>query len=241
MHFHYSNHISDFIAICEAGKIRSCTIIDDKDLCDRVAPFVEFPVLRKYGMERRGFIEYGSNNPRVVYQFDNEQANPGDMPYYMDILKAGIARQRRVSLFNDPVGWTEEYVWRRRFPVLQLAFESGFGIASTHLYGDVTKGDNHYCPMLDPNSPGTFKFFEGRIFWLYALAPANCRPPFVATESGAGGFQLNATEDQWVSENVRFNTYVQDYEWFEAFNKWTMTRLGLGFDRDLIDPYTRRL
>lgn len=241
MHFHYSNHVSDFISLCEAGKVRSVTIIDDIDLCDRVAPYVELPVLRKYGVERRSFVEYGSRNERVIYQFDNEQQNPDDCAYYMDILKAGIARRRRVSLFNDCVGWTEEYVWRRRFPVLQLAFESGFGIASTHLYGNVTFGDKIYKPMVDLNDPGSFKWFTGRIFWLYGLAPANCRPPYVATEGGAGGFQLNATEDEWIGDLRRFDSYAQAYEWFKAVSIWTMTRLGLGFDRDMIDPYTRRL
>lgn len=241
LHFHYSQHEAEFIALCEAGKVASCTIIDNTGLCERIAPFVQWPVLRWFGREHQGFVEYGAQNSRIIYQFDNEQNDPFDVAYYMDILTIAIAKRRRVVLFNDSVGATTIETWLRRKPVLRLAKISGFGIAATHLYGDVTKGDNNYCPMLDPAHPGAFPYFDGRIFGLYDAVPEDCRPPFIATEAGAGGYQLNASEDQWVSENVRFNLYVQNYEWFKAFNKWTETRIGMGFDRDMIDPYVHRL
>lgn len=221
--------------------MRGCTIIDDTDLCDRVAPYVDYPVLRKYGMERRGFVEYGSRNEKVIYQFDNEQNDPFDIAYYIDILNAAIVRKRRVVLFNDSVGATTEETWRRREPVLRKAKSSGYGIAALHCYGDVTKGDNTYCPMLDPEHPGAFKYFDGRVFELYKLMPPEAQPPFMATEAGAGGFQLNATEDQWVSSNTRYDNYCQVYPWYLCFNDWTMTRFGMGFDRDMIDAYVHRL
>lgn len=240
MHFHYSNNKDALRQLAHAGKLASVTIIDDTDFANEIVQYVKYTVLRKYGVERQGYVKYNAD-PRVIVQMDNEQNVADDLAYYQDMMRAADADGRRkVVIKNDSVGIGDEASWRRFRPALEYAYANGHFVG-LHCYGDVTWGDNNYRPMVDPDHPGAFKWFSGRVFWLYDLMPVQAQPNFIATEAGCGGFQLNATAEQWLADVRRMDDFAQAYPWYKAFNWWTMTRRGMGFDRDMIDPYVHLL
>jgi hypothetical protein len=212
--------------------LRCLTVLDNVGFASEMVQYVPYVVLRVYGMEGRGYIEYGAA-PGVIYQMDNEQNRDDDTPYYLDMMRAADAHNgRKVVIFNDSVGSTEADRWRRRQPALEYAYEHGHYVG-LHCYGDVTKGDNIYCPMVDLEHPDGFKWFAGRVFWLYDLMPPNARPAFLATEAGAGGFQRNATPQQWLEDALRYDAICQRYDWYKGFALWTTGGSGpYGFERD---------
>jgi hypothetical protein len=236
LHFHYSPNFDLVRALARAGRLAGITIIDDTDFASSLVGHVPYVVLRKYGMEHRGYVEYGAA-PGVIYQFDNEQQMDPDNDYYLDIMREADRRGRKVVIFNDAVGTTEDDRWLRRTEALKYAKAHGHFVG-LHAYGDTTKGDNNYCPMTDPSS---WRWFAGRYEHLYSLQPPEAQPDLILTECGAGGFQLNATLDQWLADVRRMNELAQRAPYLKAFNWWTMARPGLGFDRDILDDYVRWL
>lgn len=238
---HLPNDLEPIRTLARAGKLAGLTIIDDTDFANEMIRYVPFVVLRKYGVEHRGYVEYNAA-PGVIYQFDNEVNNPDDLAYYMDVMRQADAHNRRkVVIFNDSVGATQESTWRRRQPALEYAKANGH-FAAIHQYGDVAFGDNFYKPMIDLDHPGAFKWFTGRIYWLMGLMPPQAQPNFIGTEAGAGGYQRNAGNvETWLADVRRMDAFAQAYPWDKSFNLWDYTRLGLSFDRDLINDWVHVL
>ncbi len=238
LHIHYPPDLEPVRQLARAGKLAGLTIIDDTGFANDMVGLVPYVVLRKYGVEHQGYVEYGAV-PGVIYQFDNEQNMAGDNNYYMDIMQTADLHNRKVVIFNDSVGWTEDNIWLDRREALRYCVEHGHYVG-LHLYGDVTMGDDNYRPMIDPERPDAFRWFTGRVFHLYGLTP-DLVPNFIATEAGAGGFQRNATPEQWIADVRRMNAYLQKFPWFKSFNLWDYTKPGMGFDKDIINDYVHQL
>lgn len=177
-------------------------------------------------------------DPRVIIQCGNEANQEHDVNHWLTQMKAADADGgRKVVIFNDAVGCTTDAMWQERRPALEYAKAHGHYVG-LHCYGDVTKGGSVYCPMTDMSG---FRWFAGRVVHLYELMSPEAQPDFIATEAGAGGFQLNATAAQWLADVRQMDAIVQAYPWYKAFNLWDFGRPGLGFDRDLINDYARQL
>lgn len=234
------------------GVYRSVTVLDDVPLANWLCDYVEFVVLRPYRYSssfggnsenagRADFHELGAD-PRVIYQFGNEMNIPHDAKWALGLAKEATAHHRRVVLFTDSVGWTEDTVWLERKEALLYILENGHFVG-IHAYGDVTKGDNTYCPMIDPDHPDAYRWFDGRYEHLYHLNFSEdptkvemIQPDLIFTEAGAGGFQRNATPQQWLTDVRRENARVNLWPFVKGFNLWTAGGGGaLGFERDKLD------
>lgn len=244
MHVHEPNDTGPLLTLAQAGKLASATIINNVGLANELVKYIPLVVLRMVqGVSDnpvQGYQELNAD-PRVIYQFGNEANVEHDTNHWVEQMKAADAHNgRKIVIFNDSVGWTSDATWRERVPALVYAKEHSHYVG-LHCYGDVTWGGDFYKPMLDPAEPGAFQWFTGRVFHLYDLMVPLTQPDFIATEAGAGGFQLNATADQWLADVKRMNDFSQDYQWFKGFNLWDYTRIGMGFDRDMINGYVHLL
>lgn len=208
-------------------------------LANELVNYLDYVVLRKVLSDHdnpvQDYEEYHSD-PRVIYQFGNEAAIEDDCIHWMQVMMAGTAHNRRVIIYNDPVGWTEDSTWFRRAAAHEYAKRNHHFIG-VHCYGNVTFGGDYYKPMIDPVDLGSFRWFFGRVFHLYDLVPESMQANFIANEAGAGGWQQNGTAGEWKGDVQRVNDFTQGYPWFRAFNLWTLIGPGWGFDRDSIDGY----
>jgi hypothetical protein len=181
------------------------------------------------------YQRYGAD-PRVIIQCGNEANVPHDTDHWLKQMRDAEADGRKVVIFNDSVGATEDAQWLERLPALIHARDHGHFIG-LHAYGDVTKGGSIYCPMIDPAQPEAYRWFFGRFEHLYSLIP-DVQPPLILTEAGAGGFQLNATREQWLADIQRVEGRVAHLPYVKSFNAWTAGGHGsLGFERDSLDQW----
>jgi hypothetical protein len=237
------NDLEPLRALARAHKLAGVTVINDTGLANELVKDVPFVVLRMVQSDHdnpvQGYQRYDAD-PRVIIQCGNEANVQHDTDHWLKQMHDAEADGRRVVIFNDSVGATTDAMWLERRPALEYA-KAHHHFCGLHCYGNVTFGGDYYKPMIDPDDPGSFPWFTGRVFHLYGLMPPQAQPDFIATEAGAGGSQLNGTAEQWLADVRRMDAYCQAYPWFKAFNLWTLTRLGLGFDRDMIDGYVHLL
>lgn len=196
--------------------------------------YVPYTILRKFGVEHQGYVRYGAD-PKVIVQFDNEQNMPDDNAYYLDVMHGADADgHRKVVIFNDSVGVTEEPMWRRRRDSLLYAAKNGHYVG-LHAYGITTDGGDIYHPMTELSG---WKWFAGRFVWLYALMP-DAQPNLILTECGAGGFQRSAgSAEIWLKDVCTMSDISQAYPYLQSFHWWTVGGRGaLGFERDHLDDW----
>lgn len=240
LHIHEPEDLSPIWPLAQAGRLAGVTVINNIGLANALAPYVRYVVLRMCQTDHddpvQDYQRYRAD-PRVLIQCGNEANVPNDTAHWLKQMRDADADGRKVVIFNDSVGWTADETWLERKPALQYAKAHGHYVG-LHCYGVVTDGGDVYHPLTEPNG---WRWFGGRVFHLYSLMPPEAQPDFIATEAGAGGFQLNATAAQWLADVRRMNTLVQDYPWFKSFHLWDFSKRGLGFDRDLINGYVHQL
>lgn len=168
---------------------------------------------------------------RIILQFGNEANERNDNLHWMEQMwDADNDDGRKVSIYNDSVGWTEDDVWMSRRESWEYAYYHGHYIG-LHAYGITTDGGDIYHPMTELSG---WRWFAGRFLHLYSLM--GVKPKLILTECGAGGYQRNAGSAQaWLVDVEKMEALAP--EWLVSFNWWDYGRVGLGFDRDLINDW----
>jgi hypothetical protein len=237
LHIHEPLDLAPVWALAYQHRLAGVTVINDVNLASLLADYVPYVVLRiclsDHDNPTQSYQELNAD-PRVIYQFGNEANVKHDTMHWLTQMYTADAHNgRKVVIFNDAVGCTEDIDWIERRPALEYAKTHGHYVG-LHAYGIVTDGGDIYHPLTELSG---WRWFGGRWEYLYSLMPPEAQPAFIATEAGAGGFQRNATALQWLVDVQRMNALTQVYPWFKAFNLWDVTRLGMGFDQDIINDY----
>lgn len=216
------------------------TVINDIGLAEQLIGIVPLVVLRPgctgYEPTVQDYKHVGAD-PRIIMQFGNEANQPYDNDHWLrQMYDADADGGRKVVIYNDSVGWTEDDVWLRRRPSWEYAFYHGHYIG-LHAYGITTDGDRIYHPMTELSG---FRYFAGRCLHLYELM--GVKPNLILTECGAGGFQQNAgSADVWFADVSKMDSIANAHPWLKSFHWWDYSREGMGFDRDLINEWVWRL
>lgn len=222
------------------------TIINEGYYADALVDYVPYVVFRRVLSDHdnpvQDYLEYNLD-PRVIYQFGNEANVPDDCDHWLQVMHVADAHGRKVVIFNDSVGWTEDAVWRARRPALEYALEHGHYVG-LHSYGNVT-GDYHPATAWD--SPDAWRWYAGRFEHLYSLMP-DVWPNLLLTEWGAGGYQQDAGRDNWLRDVAAMEARAAKLPYLKSFNAWTAGGKGserwpgdrdgsLGFGRDSLNAW----
>lgn len=244
MHIHLGSPNPAFtqgliLDLARAGKLAGATIINDVDFANQLVQYLPYVVLRFCWSDHDNptqDFQFVACDPRIILQWGNEANVPDDTFHWLRQMVTADAYERKVVILNDSVGWTEDITWFARRPALEYARDHGHYVG-LHAYGDVTKGDNNYCPMIDPMHPDAERWFWGRWEHLYSLMP-DVQPPLILTEAGSGGFQTNATVEQWLADIQRVKDRVSSFPFLKSWHLWTVGgQMGFGFDRDSLDNW----
>lgn len=215
------------------------TVINNRGLAEALADYclVVFRIVASdHDDPVQSYQRYGLD-PRVIIQAGNEANQAHDTDHWLQQMRDAEADGRRVVIFNDSVGWTEDDTWLERRPALEYARDHGHYIG-LHAYGIVTDGGDIYHPLTEA---GGWRWFGGRWIHLYSLMP-DVQPNLILTECGAGGFQQNCgNAETWLDDVRHMENVAQVYPFLKSYNWWDYTRPGMGFDRDMINGYVHLL
>lgn len=236
LHCHIDAPWGKVLALAQAGKLTGVTIINEIYYANELAKYVPYVIYRTVSSDHdnpvQNYMEYGAD-PRVIYQFGNEANQQDDCDHWLQIMREADNHHRKVIIFSDSVGWTEDRHWFARRRALEYARDHGHYVG-LHAYGDVTGG---YHPATAWDSPGAWRWFAGRFEHLYSLMP-DVQPPLILNEWGAGGFQQDAGKDNWLRDIQEMNVRGEALPYLKCFNAWTAGgRGGLGFERDCLDDW----
>lgn len=180
---------------------------------------------------------YQQASPHVILQYNNETNWRRDDRFFCGLMYSASREGRRVVIYNDSVGATEDDMWLARRDSLIMAREQGH-YAGLHAYGLI---DGTYHPMTAWDSPGAWRWYAGRYEHLYSLMPG-VQPPLILTECGSGGDQTAGGVDSWLRDVRVMDAKALATPYLVSYNWWTMGAGGAyGFDRDKLDDFARRL
>lgn len=240
LHIHLPNDLEPVRQLARAGKLAGLTIINDTGFANEMVGLVPYVVLRMVSSDHdnptQDYQHYGAD-PRVIVQCGNEANVLHDTDHWLKQMHDADADGRKVIIFNDSVGATEDAAWLERRPALEYARDHQHFIG-LHAYGDVTKGGKIYCPMTDMSG---WRWFGGRWQHLFGLMP-DVQPNLILSECGAGGFQRNCGDaETWLKDVQTMNNIARIYPFLKSFNWWDFTRKGIGFDDDIINDWVHVL
>lgn len=241
------------LRLAETGALAGVTVINDVGLANALVDKVRYVVLRMAWSDhdpttihenseadgRRQFVEprfwwsYAQADPRVILQYGNEENIFADDKFYIGLMKEAEAHGRKVCIFNDSVGTTEDYHWQWRTDALIYAADHGHYVG-LHAYG-YTK-DGKYHPLVAWDNPGDWRWYGGRWKHLYDTMP-DVQPKLILTEAGAGSFQQSAGAENWRRDVAAMDEFVKSVHYLCSFNWWTMGGEGVGFDLDSLDGW----
>lgn len=223
------------LTLARTGRIAGATIINNVALANELVQYI--PVVLRFCWSDHDDpvqdFQYIACDPRIILQFGNEANIPNDTAHWLRQMMAADVFDRKVVIFNDSVGWTEDPVWIARYAALVYALQNGHFIG-LHAYGNVTGG---YHPMMAWDNPGDYRWFAGRDEHLYSLFP-DVQPPLILTECGAGGYQLDAGIENWLRDIQAMKDRAATLPYLKSWHWWTTGGSGgYGFDRDCLDNW----
>ena len=226
--------------LARTGKIDGATVINRLDLANELVKYLHWVVLRYCESDHddptQDFQEFGAD-PRVIYQLGNEANVAHDTDHWLKQMRDADVHGRKVVIFNDSVGNTEDNQWIERRPALEYAKAHGHYVG-LHAYGRI---DGFYHPMTAWDNPGDWRWYAGRFEHLYSLIP-DVQPDLILTECGAGGFQLDAGVSNWLTDIREMEDRAAKLPYLKSWHWWTVGGAnGYGFDRDCLDAWLPRL
>jgi hypothetical protein len=261
LHIHEGAPVDTILALVDAGKLAGATIINNGDLANRLVGKVPYVVLRKVWTDHdpptatvndqaAGYALFKSDrfwrscyemaDPRVILQYGNEENYFSDGEFYIGLMKAAAANGRKVVIFNDSVGTTEDEHWLSRASALRYAAQHGHYVGM-HAYGRI---DADYHPLTALDNSDDWRWYGGRWEHLYSLMP-DVQPPLILTEVGPGKSQVQREMgiEAWNTDRAEMERRAAALPYLKMYAWWTAgaSNPAYGFAGDSIDDWLTSL